>query len=357
MRPTKISELQELVRAHSKLSASGGKTKSALHNVSDDVKNLDLTGLEGVIEYNPREFTITAQAGADLKQLNLILGDHGQYLPFDPAFIERGATVGGTVASGVSGPGRYRYGGIRDFIIGVAYVDGQGKRVNSGGMVVKNAAGFDLSKLMVGSLGRYGALVDCSFKVFPKPESLMTLQVGFSSMEEAVECLLSITRMPIELYALEIIPRADQYYIYIRMGGIPETLLSRIDRLRMIVGDGEVIEGEEEDEIWKDITNFTWLQSGELLVKVPITPKNVDDLDKYLAESSAKRHYSVGCNVAWVAWRNPIEALDVQLRNIGLSGLVIVGQVDKIHLGLEKSNKFSKLVKEALDPGNKWVEV
>ena len=174
-------------------------------------------------------------------------------------------------------------------------------------------------------------------------------------MAEAVECLLSITRMPIDLYALDIIPQADQYFIYIRMGGIPETLLSRIDRIRMIVGDGEVIEGEE--EIWNDITNFTWLQSGELLVKIPITPKSVGELDIYLAGSSAKRHYSVGCNVAWVAWCNHVDDLDMLLKRLGLSGLVLVGQVDKIHLGLEKGNKFSKLVKEALDPGDKWVEV
>jgi glycolate oxidase FAD binding subunit len=357
MRPTKISELQELVRAHSKLSTSGGKTKSALHNTRDEVKNLDLSGIDGIIEYNPSEFTITAQAGTKLEQLSQLLGNHEQYLPFDPPFIEQGATVGGTVASGVSGPGRFRYGGIRDFIIGIAYIDGQGKRVNSGGKVVKNAAGFDLSKLMVGSLGRYGALVECSFKVFPKPKVLKTIRVGFSSMEEALERLISITRMPIDLYALDIIPRAQQYLLLLRMGGVQESLLDRFDRLKRVVGDGEVIEGEEEIKIWRDIANFTWLQSGELLVKIPVTPKRVDELDIFLSGSSVKRHYSVGCNVAWTAWRKPVEDLDVQLNRLGLSGLVLVGEVEKIHLGLNKGNQFSSAVKEALDPGDRWVEV
>jgi len=357
MRPTKIAELQDLVRAHSKLSTSGGKTKSALHKTRDEVKNLDLSGIEGIIEYNPSEFTISAHAGTDLQQLSLILGDHEQYLPFDPPFIEQGATVGGTVASGVSGPGRFRYGGIRDFIIGIAYIDGHGNLVNSGGRVVKNAAGFDLSKLMVGSLGRYGALVEISFKVFPKPKVLRTLRVGFPSMEEAVESLISITSMPIDLYALDIIPRSDQYFLYMRMGGIPETLLNRIDRLQRVVGDGEVIEGEEEIKIWRDIANFTWLQSGELLVKIPISPKRVNELDIFLSGSSAKRQYSVGCNVAWAAWRKPIEDLDMQLNRLGLSGLVLVGEVEKIHLGINKANQFSKAVKEALDPGDRWVEV
>ena len=357
MRPTKISELQELVRANSKLSASGRKTKSALHNTEDDIKNLDLTGIAGMIEYNPSEFTFTARAGTDQEQLSRILGDHEQYLPFDPPFVEQGATIGGTVASGLSGPGRFRYGGIRDFIIGIVYVDGQGNLVNSGGKVVKNAAGFDLSKLMVGSLGRYGALVECSFKVFPKPEVLKTLRVGFPSMEEALKKLISISRMPMDLYALDIIPRCDQYFLLMRIGGIQESLLDRIDRLQRVAGDGEVIEGEEEVKTWRDIADFKWLQAGELLVKIPVTPKRVVELDRFLSRSSTKRHYSVGCNVAWVALRKPLDDLDVQLNKLGLSGLVLVGEVDKIHLGFIKGNQFSKKVKEALDPEDRWVEV
>ena len=186
---------------------------------------------------------------------------------------------------------------------------------------------------------------------------MKTLRVGFSSIEEALERLISITRMPMDLYALDIISRAEQYLLLMRMGGVQESLLDRFDRLKRVVGDGEVIEGEEEIKIWKDIANFTWLQPGEVLVKIPITPKRVGELDKFLSGSSANRHYSVGCNVAWAAWRKPIEDLDMQLTRLGLSGLVLVGEVEKIHLGINKANQFSKAVKEALDPGDRWVEV
>jgi len=357
MRPTEISELQEIVRTHSRLSISGGKTKTALHNIGDDVKNIDLSGIEGMVEYNPNEFTFTARAGTDLGQLARMLGDHEQYLPFDPPFVEQGATIGGTVASGVSGPGRFRYGGIRDFIIGIAYVDGQGNIVHSGGKVVKNAAGFDLSKLVVGSLGRYGAIVECSFKVFPKPEVLKTLRVGFPTLDEALDSLISITRMPMDLYALDIIPHSDKYFLLMRMGGVEEILLDRIYRLQRVTGDGEVIEGEADAKTWREIANFKWLQAGEILVKIPVTPKRVFELDRVLSGASAKCNYSVGCNVAWVAWRKPIDELDLKLNKLGLSGLVLLGEVDKIHIGLKKGNQFSKKVKEALDPENRWVEV
>ena len=108
-----------------------------------------------------------------------MLAEHGQYLPFDPPLAAAGATLGGTVAAGLSGPGRYRYGGVRDFVLGVRFVDGMGNLVRGGGKVVKNAAGFDFPKLMVGSLGRLGVLAELSFKVFPQPPAFATLAVSY----------------------------------------------------------------------------------------------------------------------------------------------------------------------------------
>ena len=128
---------------------------------------LDLSRLSGVLEYEPGEFTFTALAGTPLASVDSLLAEHGQYLPFDPPLAERGATLGGTVAAGLSGPGRYRYGGVRDFILGVRFVDGAGALVRGGGKVVKNAAGFDLPKLMVGSLGQLGVLVELTLQSLP----------------------------------------------------------------------------------------------------------------------------------------------------------------------------------------------
>src|SRR5436190_11409249 len=114
--------------------------------------------LSGMMEYDPAEFTFTALAGTPLAVVQKELAGNGQYLPFDPPLAAQGATLGGTVAAGLSGPGRLRYGGVRDFIVGVQWVDGSGTVIRGGGKVVKNAAGFDFPKLFTGSLGRLGIL-------------------------------------------------------------------------------------------------------------------------------------------------------------------------------------------------------
>ena len=180
-----MSRPPSATRAH--VLPRGNGTKTALSAAPDGVTPLDLSGLSGVIEYQPGEFTFTALAGTRVTEIAAVLAEHGQYLPFDPLLAEAGATLGGTVAAGANGPGRYHYGGLRDFILGVRYVDGEGQIVYAGGKVVKNAAGFDIPKLMVGSLGQFGALVEMTFKVFPKPEANATLRLECASVVDGVE--------------------------------------------------------------------------------------------------------------------------------------------------------------------------
>ena len=148
---------------------------------------MEAGGLSGVLEYEPGEYVFTALAGTPVAQVEAMLAEHGQYLPFDPLWPARGATLGGTVAANTAGPGRNRYGGVRDFLIGVRFIDGRGELVRGGGKVVKNAAGFDLPKLMVGSLGAFGLLVELSFKVFPQPEAFATLEIECGSLDAALQ--------------------------------------------------------------------------------------------------------------------------------------------------------------------------
>src|SRR5215203_1976352 len=174
--PTTTDEVQELVQSFPKVLAQGGKSKaSLLYTAGQAVARLDMTKLTGISEYEPGEYTFTAYAGTTISEIANTLAQHGQYMPFDPPLIEQGATLGGTIAAGLSGSGRYRYGGVRDFILGVHIVDGEGRLIRGGGKVVKNAAGFDLPKLMVGSLGRLGIVISASFKVFPAPAATATL--------------------------------------------------------------------------------------------------------------------------------------------------------------------------------------
>ena len=119
--PANANEVQELVRSTPRLIPQGAQTKSPL--LAADATRLDMTQLTGISEYDPGEYTFTAFAGTRLSEIAAALAEHGQTMPFDPPLVEAGATLGGTIAAGLSGSGRYRYGGVRDFILGVQEVD------------------------------------------------------------------------------------------------------------------------------------------------------------------------------------------------------------------------------------------
>ncbi len=211
--PSSIAELIEAVRATPKLLAVGAGTKPRLAT-AEGVK-LSTRGLSGIVEYEPTEFTFTALAGTQVGEIVAALAERGQYMPFDPICVEAGATLGGTVSAGLSGPGRFRYGGVRDFILGVRFVDGAGRLLRMGGKVVKNAAGFDLPKFFVGSLGRFGVLAEITFKVFPRPASALTIKLRVDTLETATRIMIEAANERWELAALDIPPAGRDVYLRI----------------------------------------------------------------------------------------------------------------------------------------------
>jgi glycolate oxidase FAD binding subunit len=124
--PESITETQAAICAHEQLVVRGGGTKPALSTAGDGAVVLATHRLAGIVEYAPGEFVFTARTGTWLQEIAAVLSKHGQYLPFDPPLAAAGATLGGTIAAGLSGSGRQRYGGVRDFLIGVRFVDGTG---------------------------------------------------------------------------------------------------------------------------------------------------------------------------------------------------------------------------------------
>jgi glycolate oxidase FAD binding subunit len=137
---------------------------------------VDMSAYSGIVAYEPRELVLTVRAGTPLAQVEATLAAERQLLPFEPPHFAGGAaTIGGTVAAGLSGPRRAYAGAVRDFVLGARIVNGKGEDLSFGGRVIKNVAGYDVSRLMAGALGTLGAITEISFKVLPRPSTEVTL--------------------------------------------------------------------------------------------------------------------------------------------------------------------------------------
>jgi glycolate oxidase FAD binding subunit len=172
-----LEALKERIRAaarsKSALAIRGGGTKSFYGRLVEGAV-LDTRGYAGIVDYEPTELFVTARCGTPLAELERVLAQSGQMLAFEPPHFGA-ATVGGVVAAGLSGPRRATAGAVRDFTLGVRIVDGRGRDLRFGGQVIKNVAGFDVSRLMVGALGTLGLISEVSLKVLPLPPENLTL--------------------------------------------------------------------------------------------------------------------------------------------------------------------------------------
>jgi glycolate oxidase FAD binding subunit len=149
---------------------------------------LNLSGHRGMLSHEPTELVFTARAGTPLTEIEAALAEHGQMLPFEPPHYGPDATLGGAVASGLSGPRRPYTGAVRDFVLGCKLLNGKGEILSFGGRVMKNVAGFDVSRLMAGALGTLGVLLEVSMKVLPKPECEATFTFDLTA-EAGLEAL------------------------------------------------------------------------------------------------------------------------------------------------------------------------
>ena len=410
--PQSVSELVEAVRSTPRVIAVGAGTKPRLSAVN--AVKLSTAKLSGMVEYEPSEFTFTALAGTPVREIAATLAARGQYLSFDPLWVDAGTTLGGTVASGVSGPGRFRFGGLRDFILGVQFVDGAGRLLRLGGKVVKNAAGFDVPKFLVGSLGRFGVLVETTFKVFPQPASRLTLTLDANDPESAVKILTTAANARWELDALDWLP--DGKSIALRLGG-PATALPSLAQEILGRWPGKKLTADEADELWADLREFSWtnnrphpgplpqerekhspphdvperselstaavtgsapldyrssrreeahsipnessqslLTSAATIIKVVLAPGNLIAFHRSItALPGARAHISAGGNVAFVslAAADQVATLDEHLRSQKLSGVTLRGDAP-LWLGARTHFKISQAVKAALDAENRF---
>jgi glycolate oxidase FAD binding subunit len=339
-----IPEIVDLVKSEARVRVRGGGTKPAL----TESATLEMHKLSGILEYDPSEYTFTALAGTRVSEVAALLAEHGQHMPFDPPLLEAGATLGGTVAAGLSGSGRQRFGGVRDFVLAVQFVDGLGGVVRGGGKVVKNAAGFDLPKMSCGTLGAFGVLTELTFKVFPAPKSWATLQLECQNLKTTLEVMLKLAGSSFDLECLDIVGSS----VLVRIGGVSEALEPRLENIQKFVGlEGRV--SHDDSQIWRDAREFLWVKLNAALVKIPITPSKIPALETKISEHGRTRYISSG-NLAWLEWTDSLENLDAILLELGLSGLVLRGNTPQVLLGKQVGGVLLERVLNALDPERKF---
>jgi glycolate oxidase FAD binding subunit len=198
-----LEALQEQIREAAGRKAAlrirGGGTKDFYGNEPRG-ELLDTRGHAGVVDYEPTELVITARCGTLLSDLEKTLSGQKQFLPFEPPAFGPAATLGGCVAAGLSGPRRASAGALRDFVLGAKILDGRGELLAFGGQVMKNVAGYDISRLLAGSLGTLGLILEVSLKVLPRPPAELTLTLEMPE-DKALEQMNRWAGQPLPLSA------------------------------------------------------------------------------------------------------------------------------------------------------------
>ena len=191
--------IREAAARHRPLRLRGGGTKDFYGNALRG-EVFDTRGYCGIVAYEPTELVVTARCGTSLSELEKRLEANGQCLPFEPPHFGPGATIGGCVAAGLSGPRRASAGALRDFVLGVRLIDGRGQALSFGGQVMKNVAGYDVSRLVAGSLGTLGLIAEVSLKLAPKPQAESTVRLD-ASQARALELMNRWAGQPLPVSA------------------------------------------------------------------------------------------------------------------------------------------------------------
>ena len=224
----RTQELQDRVRAaftdKTPLKIIGGNSKHFYGNDVSKHNNIEILETrihQGVISYEPSELVITARAGTPLKEIEALLAENNQMLPFEPPHFGEHATLGGAIATGLSGSRRPFTGSARDFVLGTKIITGKGEIMSFGGQVMKNVAGYDVSRLMVGALGTLGVLLEISIKVLPRPNTEVT-QVIAMSQQDALQTMHELNQTPLPFSGLAY----ENEKLYVRLSGAASAVTS-----------------------------------------------------------------------------------------------------------------------------------
>jgi glycolate oxidase FAD binding subunit len=291
-----VEELAGLLAEGQSIRLCGNSTKDRMGGpIAPAEVTISTAKLNRVLQYEPKDLTISVEAGISYRELSRVLAEHGQMVPLDPAFSER-ATVGGIVAANVSGPRRRLYGTARDMVIGMTFATLEGKLIRSGGLVVKNVAGLDMGKLMIGSFGTLAAIAVVNFRVHPRPAGTRTLVGEFEQVGGAIARRDEVLKSQLQPSAIDLVKDATSYRLVIQAGGSAAVL----DRYSRELGWARAVEGAEEEALWEEIREFTarFLEKHEngVVVRTPCALSEVGRVMEGLPGPAIAR---AGSGVCW----------------------------------------------------------
>lgn len=255
-----LSELSEQVvtarAAKKSLMIRGGGTRLFYGEPApeDDAASwLDVSAYQGVIGYEPSELVLTARAGTPLAQVEALLAEQDQMLAFEPPRFGTAGTLGGCVAAGLSGPRRMAAGALADFVLGTRLLNADGNVLRFGGEVMKNVAGYDVSRLLAGSLGVLGVLMEVSIKVMPRPRSEATRVLELDEAGALRQCLQWRARpMPVSATAWVPGDRVGAGHLMVRLSGNESAVRQGQDAI-----GGEAVPGDQAQAFWLSLRDQT----------------------------------------------------------------------------------------------------
>ena len=266
--------VQDAVSARSRLEVRAAGTKRHLGRIETYDAVLDVSAFSGIVDYQPEELVLTLRAGTPMDAVETALADARQILAFEPPSMTRilgeaapgvCGTIGGVIAANLSGPRRLTAGAARDYLLGFEAVSGRGELFKSGGKVMKNVTGYDLSKLMCGSFGTLGVMDEITLKTLPMPETSRSLLVGHDSLADAVSGIAGLFATSHEPGAAAILPQGiaagegvdlgSRFTAVVRLEGIEASVTDRLGHLLMLSG-GESLDHKRSVAVWRRLRDI-----------------------------------------------------------------------------------------------------
>lgn len=362
--------IQNALAGDTPLEVVGAGSKRAFGRPLGEATLLDLSALSGITLYEPEELVMTAGAATPIAEIDAALAENRQQLAFEPADLgpllggaaDKG-TIGGVIACNLSGPRRFKAGSARDHILGFQAVSGRGDAIKSGGRVVKNVTGFDLSKLMTGSFGTLAAMTEITFKVLPAAETVRTIVITGTSREMALDIMTKALQSPYEVSAAAHLTTPSPSTA-IRVEGYGPSVEYRSQALRDLLtglGDAQVLEDADSRVLWRKVRDASLFEAGtgNQIWRLSVAPSRCMEIAETLERTlDGNVYFDWGGGLLWLEIAPRPDAAHLEVRaaiDDGHATLVraaeeVRARVPVFHPQPPALAALNKRIKESFDP-------